>query len=251
MSKPTTETPEFTVADSGLMVKVFYAFAIVVVLSVAISAAGKWLGHSIAMGGYSDDTKVREVIIGNNVLAMPANFIRFEKARRNGDADRLDVYLRYPKMDGYSAAARDDFNNARGKRTVLFLTFEEQAMSRDMSGRYAPIYSSLIMQPGMPGPADTTIYGFTEKSGYLNETLVVAERPGQEPFVARCLAGPSAEQSLAPCERDVLVGDRLSLTYRFPKEFLADWPALDAAVLAFAARTLKTGAALKKRQAPQ
>ncbi len=246
MSKSATETPEFTVVDSGVMVKVFYALAVVALLSAGISAAGKWLGHSIAMGGYSDDTKVRGIIIGNNVLAVPANFIRFDKARRDGSTDRLDVYLRYPKMDGYSAAARDDFNNASGRRTILFLTFEEQAMSRDMSGRYAPIYSSLIARPGVPGPAGTMIYDFSEKSGYLNEKLVVAERPGQEPFVARCLAGPSADQSLAPCERDVLVGDRLSLTYRFPKEFLAQWPALDAAVLAFASRTLKTGTALKK-----
>ena len=76
--------------------------------------------------------------------------------------------------------------------------------------------------------------------------LAVAERPGKDPFVARCLVGPSAEQSLAPCERDVLVGERLSLTYRFPKEFLADWQALDAAVLAFAAHGLKTGVAPKK-----
>lgn len=246
MSKPAADTSEFRVVDSAIMVKVFYAFALVALISVAISIAGKWLGHSIAMGGYSDDTKMREVVIGNNVMAVPANTIRFEKARRDGVTDRLDLYLRYPTMDGYSAAARDDFNNAHGQRTILFMTIEQQAMSRDMSGRYAPIYSSLILQPGMPGPAGTTLYAFTEKSGYLNETLAVAERPGQEPFVARCLAGPSAEQSLAPCERDVLIGERLSLTYRFPMEFLADWPTLDAAVLAFAARSLKTSVALKK-----
>lgn len=246
MNKSTADTPEFTVVDSAMMVKVFYAFAFVMLLSVAISVAGKWFGHSIAMGGYSDDTKLREVVIGNNVLGVPANVIRFDKARRDGVTDRLDLYLRYPNMDGYSAAARDDFNNARSRRAILFLTFEQQAMSRDMSGRYAPIYSSLIVQPGAPGPGNTMLHAFTEKSGYLNETLAVAKRPGQEPFVARCLAGPSAEQSLAPCERDLLVGERLSLTYRFPKEFLAEWPALDAAVLAFATRSLKTGIAMKK-----
>ena len=47
-------------------------------------------------------------------------------------------------------------------------------------------------------------------------------------------------QSLAPCERDIQVGDDLSLTYRFPQELLADWQALDAAVTAKAARFLKT-----------
>ncbi len=62
--------------------------------------------------------------------------------------------------------------------------------------------------------------------------LAVAERPGKDPFVARCLSGPTAEELLAPCERDIQVGDSLSLTYRFPREFLGDWQALDAAIAA-------------------
>ena len=112
-------------------------------------------------------------------------------------------------------------------------------MSRDMSGRFAPIYSALIDQPGTPGPGGTMIYGFSEKSGYLNEVLAVAGRAGKDPFVARCLSGPSAEESLAPCERDIQVGDSLSLTYRFPREFLGNWQALDAAIVAKATDVLK------------
>ncbi|MDX8434193.1 hypothetical protein RFN25_12210 [Mesorhizobium abyssinicae] len=233
--------PEFEVVDSTLMKRVFYAFAALALLSVAISLGGKWLGRSIAMAGYTDDTTIHEVVIGNNVIAVPANFIRFEQARRDGIASRLDLYMRYPEMDGYSTAARDDFNHTGARKNVVFLSFEQQMMSRDMSGRFAPIYSALIVQPGTPGPGGTTLYGFTEKSGYLNEVLAVAGRPGKDPFVARCLSGPSAEESLAPCERDLQVGDGLSLTYRFPREFLGNWQALDAAIAAAAAHVLKTG----------
>ena len=68
--------------------------ALVAVLSVAISLGGKWFGHSIAMAGYTDDTTVHEIVIGNNVIAVPANAIRFEQARRDGIASRLDLYLR-------------------------------------------------------------------------------------------------------------------------------------------------------------
>lgn len=235
------EAPELNVIDSSLMKRVFYAFAALALLSVAISLGGKWFGRSIAMAGYTDDTTVREVVIGNNVIAVPANVIRFERARRDGIASRLDLYLRYPQMDGYSEAARDNFNNAGSNKDIVFLSFEEKAMSRDMSGRFAPIYSALIVQPGTPGQGGMTFYRFNEKSGYLNERLAVAERPGKDPFVARCLSGPSAEESLAPCERDIQVGDNLSLTYRFPKEFLGGWQALDAAIAAETARILKTG----------
>ena len=235
------EATELKVVDSSLMMKVFYAFAALALLSVAISMAGKWLGHSIAMAGYTDDTTPHEVVIGNNVIVAPGNIIRFEQARRDGIAARLDLYLRYPEMDGYSRDSRDDFNGADGRRTILFLSFEPRMMSRDMSGRFQPIYGELIEQPGTPGPGGLTMYKFTQKSGYLDENLAVAARPGKDPFVARCLSGPAAEGSLAPCERDVLMGDGLSLTYRFPSELLAEWPRLDAAVTAAAAGMLKTG----------
>ncbi|SFT90294.1 hypothetical protein [Mesorhizobium sp. YR577] len=230
-----------TAIDSSLMLKVFYAFAALALLSAVLSFGGKWFGRSIAMAGHTDDATLHEIVIGNNVISVPANAIRFERARRDGIAARLDLYLRWPDMEGYSETARDDFNNADGTKRILFLTFEESMMSRDMSGRFAPIYRSLIEQPGKPGPHGVTLYNFTEKSGYLNEVLAVAARAGQAPFVARCLTGPSAEESLAPCERDIQLGDNLSLTYRFPRELLADWPRLEASVTAKAARILKTG----------
>jgi hypothetical protein len=233
--------PEIRTVDSSLMFKVFCAFALLALLSAAISVGGKWFGRSIAMAGHTDDTTLREIVIGNDVIAVPANAIRFERARRDGIASRLDLYLRWPDMSGYSTAARDDFNHAGGSRRIIFLSFEERMMSRDMSGRLAPIYSSMIVQPGVSAPGGVVLYEFNGKSGYLNEVLAVAERPGDTPFVARCLSGPSADESLAPCERDVQVGENLSLAYRFPKELLAEWRALDAAVLGETSRILKTG----------
>ncbi|MBZ9676904.1 hypothetical protein [Mesorhizobium sp. ES1-1] len=231
---------EPTVVDSRLMRRVFQTFAALAVLSIAISLGGKWFGRSIAMAGYTDDQTIHKVVIGNNVMAVPANAIRFEQARRDGIASRLDLYLRYPQMTGYSEAARDDFNHTGTSKTIIFMTFEQRVMSRDMSGRFAPIYSALITQPGVPGPGGTTVYSFNEKSGYMNEELIVGKRTGKEPFVARCLGGPSADESLAPCERDIHVGEDLSLTYRFPKEFLGDWQALDTSIESQAARILKT-----------
>ncbi|MER8836117.1 hypothetical protein [Mesorhizobium sp. M0909] len=236
-----TEGQQLSVVDSTLMKRVFYAFATLALLSMAISLGGRWFGRSIAMAGYTDDTTVHKVVIGNNIIAVPANVIRFAQARRDGIASRLDLYLRYPEMDGYSEAARNDFNHTGPSKDIVFLSFEPQMMSRDMSGRFAPIYSALIAKPGTPGPSGTTLYAFSEKSGYLNEVLAVADRPGKDPFVARCLSGPSADESLAPCERDILVGDNLSLTYRFPREFLGNWQALDAAISGEATRVLKTG----------
>lgn len=240
-TEQTAAEPVIRPLDSALMWRVFYVFAALALLSVAISVGGKWLGKSIAMAGHTDDTSIHEIVIGNNVISAPANAIRFERDRRDGIANRLDLYLHWPDMRGYSAALRDDFNNVGGTRRIIFLSFEERMMSRDMSGRFAPIYRLLIVPGGTPGPSGITLYDFSEKSGYVNEALAVASRPGKEPFVARCLTGPSAEESLAPCERDVHVGNDLSLSYRFPAELLKDWKALDQAVIGQALKMIRSG----------
>jgi hypothetical protein len=226
---------------SALMTRVFIGFSMLALVSFALFCAGKWFGSEIALAGYADDPTPREIVIGNDVLVAPSNMIRFERARRDGIASRLDLYMRWPQMDGYSREASATFNNLDGSRSIVFLGFEERMMSRDMSGRFAPIYDSLIAKPGRPGPSGITFYDFIAKSGYLGEMLAVAQRPGEDPFVARCLTGQSAEESLAPCERDIQVGGNLSLTYRFAAHLLSDWRRLDAAVAAKAADLLRTG----------
>lgn len=235
----TAEDVPVNVVNSSFMLKVFYVFAALALMSVAVSLIGKWLGSSIAMAGHTDDLTTREIVIGNNVVVTTDNTIRFERQRHDGVTSRLDLYFRWPQMDGYSREASADFNNASGVRNVLFVSFEPRMMSRDMSGRFEPIYKSLIVEPPSPGPGGLAVYNFSEKSGYLNEVLAVAPRGEADPYVVRCLAGASAEESLAPCERDIQLGDELSLSYRFPKELLPDWRQLDAVVLAKAEQMLK------------
>lgn len=217
---------------ASFMLRVFVVFACLALLSVAISVAGKWAGRSIALAGHTDSRAVHEVVIGNDVLALPANAIRFEASRRDGVAARIDLYLRWPDLEGYREDVRDDFNHAGGSRSILFLTIDERIMSRDMSGRLGPIYDRVIVQPGRRGPAGLTVHEFLPGTGYVDEVLVVGQQEGVRPFVARCLSGAAAADSLAPCERDVHVGRGLSLTYRFPAGLAEHWRELDAAVRA-------------------
>jgi hypothetical protein len=226
--------------DQALMFRVFYGFAALALLSLVILVAGHWLSRLISRGGYTEDTTPCEIVIGNNVLSVPSNAIRFASARRDGDADRLDLYLHWPDMKGYTAATRDDFNDVSGRKDVLFLTFQPRQMPLDMSGRFDPIYRLLIVDPGTPGENGLEFYAFKPDTGYAGEKLAVAKRPGKPPFVARCLAGAAAAQSLAPCERDVAVGDGLTLLYRFPENLLGSWRQLDEAVTQKARSYLKT-----------
>ena len=237
----TSSAGAYVPVRSGFVKRVFVVFAILALLSAAISVAGRWAGHSISMAGHTDDRTVHEIVIGNDVLAVPANMIRFEASRRNGVAARLDLYMLWPEMDGYSAEARDAFNHVDGDRSILFVSFEPRMMSRDMSGRFQPISRQLMEGPARLGPGGLKVYSFSEKSGYVDEVLIVGDEDSDEPFVARCLAGPAAKESLAPCERDIQVGQGLNLIYRRPAGLADSWREVDAAVRAAAERFIQTG----------
>ncbi|MFP1631342.1 hypothetical protein ACLB6G_06355 [Zhengella sp. ZM62] len=238
-----TANPELIVRqlDARFMMRVFLVFAGLLLVSLAIYVAGKHYGRAIAMAGHTDDTRIREIVMGNNVLHVPSNMIRNPWQRTDGSWPQLQLYARWPDMTGYSHEHAGAFNNTGERGTLVFLTFQERMMSRDMSGRVEPIYNELIIRPGIEGPAGLTMHGFQEKTGYLGELLVLGKRAGQAPFAARCLAGEAAREAIAACERDVHVGDNLSLTYRFSKDMLGEWRRLDAAVLALARRLLVTG----------
>lgn len=226
-----------------LMMRALLILTALILLSGAISLGGRWAGRTIALAGHSDDPTLREIVIGNDVLNVPANMIRFEASRRDGVAARLDLYLRWPQMDGYSHAARDAFNHTDDDRSILFVALEPRNMSRDMSGRYEPIYRKLIDKSGRPGPGGLRVHRFSADSGYVDEVLVVEDTTSAEPFVMRCLAGAAARESLAPCERDIHVANGLSLTYRIPARLAGEWQKIEVKLREAAASLVKTDAA--------
>jgi hypothetical protein len=112
-------------------------------------------------------------------------------------------------------------------------------MSRDMSGRFEPIYKFLIEGAGTAGPAGLTRYLLPAKAGYLNEALYVGPLEGAARFVARC-SEEEKENLIAACERDMQAGGNLSATMRFPVELLGEWRALDSALGPLISRLVKT-----------
>ena len=143
-------------------------------------------------------------------------------------------------MSGYTTETRAWFNNQAPDQRLVFITIDERQMSRDMSGRYEPIYA-LLTTPAGKTESGLDRRTFLPSSGYTNEALMVARDDlGGPRFVARCLAGGDAVKAVAACERDIHVGDNLSLTYRFPRSMLDDWRALDATMHGFANAIIAT-----------
>lgn len=235
--------PDYTASKTSNRLFGWLLLAVValVLLSVAVNVGGRLLGPLIARGGHSASTQAYEIIIGNNVLSIPANMIRFSNQRRGGVTGRLDLYARWPGLTGYTERDRAIFNLLTPKRHLIFMSIEQRTMSRDMSGRYLPIYAELIDPDGEAAPGNLTAHRFLENSGYKGEELLLSDTGSGKPeFVARCLADSAAE-SFNSCERDVQFGRDLQILYRFPRSMLGDWKLLDKAVVDFANTHLLDG----------
>jgi hypothetical protein len=229
--------------ESRFFHRVFWIFAVMAALSVLISFGGREIGARLSMGGHTDDTAVHEIVIGNDVLSVTANRIRYPEQRRDGVSNRLDIYVLWPNMEGFTEAARAAFNNADPDRKLLFLSFEPRTLSRDMSGRLDPIYRKMITGDGEALANGLVRYRLPESAGFVDEYLMVGAGTDGKMFVARCLDESRSGATLASCDRDIHVGGDLTMMARFPSSLLSDWKALDQNLDKFAAAVVKTSPA--------
>jgi hypothetical protein len=214
--------------------KLFLAVLFIGFLSLVISISGRMFGGQIMLGGNSASTTTHEIVIANAVLNVPENYIRHSDQRSSGVKAGLELYAVLPSLEGYSAKNKAYFNNERNfESQLLFITIEPQQMSRDMSGRFDPIYRQLI-DPVAENTATDGLESYTFKKDraiFANERLFVGSRGEDRQFVARCITGSDGDQAIAPCERDVFLANDLSVKYRFPFWLLKDYRTLDKQVI--------------------
>ncbi len=199
--------------------------------SIAISWFGQSYGERLSLAGHSESTDIVDITVGRDRLALPANTIRFEQQRQGGIAESVDLYLLWPEMTGYSSAERRRFDDLALSQSLIFLQISQSTMSRDMSGRVEPIYRHLLEPQQAEGPAGLVVNRFKDRTGYEGESLLTATGPDGSIYAIRCLMPQAAETaSSSDCQRDIHVGQDLTVLYRFSSRLLGDWQAIDAAV---------------------
>ncbi len=210
------------------------AIAFLAILTLAIFLAGSRYGALLALGGHTESTENFAITIGQDTALLPANAIRFARQRASGPAERVDLYLTWPEMAGYSASNRLQFDDISVAPSLLFLQLSQSTMSRDMSGRLEPIYSHLYSGAPQPGPHGLSLHRFRQDAGYTGEVLLTAPRRGNTDYVVRCILPETAgKASSSDCQRDIHIGRDLTVLYRFSSTMLADWERIDAAVQSY------------------
>ena len=200
-------------------------------LSLVISLLGDRIGERWSLAGHSASAEPVDVSIGLDRLRVPANAIRFEDQRRSGRSERLDLFVLWPEMTGYSKENRRRFDDLAHAKSLIFLQLSQSTMSRDMSGRVDPIYSHLFTGTPESGPFGLSLHRFRAGTGYDREVLLTAPRPGQADYAVRCLLPePGDLPSNSDCQRDINAGRDLTVLYRFSSELLSDWQQIDKAI---------------------
>ena len=207
---------------------------LLVLLLIAVNLLVRRFGDTIALAGHTASTEIFDVTIGQDRLALPANTIRFPQARISGSTDRIDIYLAWPEMTGYSPETSHRFNDLSRQGQLIFIQIGQSTMSRDMSGRLEPIYSGLFEGTEKPLEAGLTLHHLRKDSGYAGEVMLTGKRNGQPDYAVRCILPESAQTATnADCQRDIFAGHDLTVLYRFSSTLLTEWQAIDDAVRAY------------------
>jgi hypothetical protein len=216
------------VAAAGLVVVLVFAW---------------WIGETvrdyrddIALAGKSSDPTPVTFTLAGETLTVPGNALRFASTRRGGAAERVELLLHWPGLDGLTAANADAFRDSSSLAPLIYVTIAPRDTPLDMDDRLASVYAGYFAGDPFAGPSGLTGRNMTADSGYGGEEVFYA-RTGPVRFAARCVAEASAEVP-ATCIRDVNIGGTLSMLYRFNRLYLGDWAAMDRELRAAASSFL-------------
>ncbi len=246
----TTDPIQETPLLSGRALRItIVVVGLLVLLLVAINVIGRRLGETIALAGHTTSTDIYDVTIGPDRLSLVANTIRFPQARTHGATDRIDLYLAWPEMTGYSPETSHRFNDLSRPGQLIFIQLGQSTMSRDMSGRLEPIYKDLFEGEERPLEAGLVLHHLRKDSGYAGEVMITGKRNGQPDYAVRCILPEDPHLATnADCQRDIFAGHDLTVLYRFSSTLLRDWQAVDEAVRTYIdARLIHPGALQQDR----
>lgn len=201
------------------------AVAAVILAAVLLQVAIRIYEGQSLQAGLTTSTRPVELAIAAETLTIPANMIRTGKVRRGGAVERAELVIHWPEITGYSEALAEDFREGAVAAPVIYAAIAARDAPVDSTGRLDSVYARFFIGKALPAPDGLVGRALAPESGYGGEVIFFApDEP--RPFVARCFAEETPEMP-ATCLRDIHFGTSLAMIYRFNRNLLADWRALD------------------------
>lgn len=180
--------------------------------------------------GFSDDTQPVSVTISSVRLNIPQNLIRFQKQRKPGSHDRLDLFFDWPSLDGYTKETRDNFENTNTTDSLIFVSLEKSPPLDAPQQRLDQIYRRFLIGKPWRGPNGLIGQSFDPQSGYGAEDVFYAHT--DTVFLTRCLREKyAATNKLRPtCLYDFTLKNGVNVHVRFTRSYLKHWREINTAI---------------------
>lgn len=198
---------------------------LLLIVSIILFSAANYFGDGISRGGHSVSNEKLEIVLGNEVLHVPENFIRYSHQRRRGLHQKLELYIHWPSLSGYADDLSEAFNESSEYSNLIFVTLEKRSMAYDMSGRISSIYKRFFVGDPAPYSAGLVQQSLSAEGGFIDEDLYYAAG-SPYPFATRCVR-ENSKVGTPYCLRDIHISKDISVTYRFHKRLLPDWISID------------------------
>jgi hypothetical protein len=206
---------------------------------IVLGGIAYWIltGQSIDLSGTKPDptdskTPV-EMSVDGLALTIPANYMPLGRNRAGGEQEDVRLRTLLPDMRGWSRQDAALFaSNAPDAKVVqigIGLTKDRNTEKQRFEKVLKPY---VVNEDGEQGPYGLTKYAFAEGQGYDGVELYTFTGGEDSLIVLQCetagdaATGPSCWRTIKPEGRPTI-----TITYRFKRSQLAEWPAIDQGVV--------------------
>lgn len=167
------------------------------------------------------------ISIGGALFNVPTAAIRMKIQRHSGSQERIDLSFLYPSLappDAPKHVTADKVEEEMAQpidRVFLSIAAHHDALAPE--ARVENIYPRYLEQASHPGPDGLAMRAFRDGTPYAGEDLFSAATPHLD---ARCTRD-AATPGMCLSERRI---DGADLTFRFPRQWLAQWRDIAAAI---------------------
>jgi hypothetical protein len=159
------------------------------------------------------------VSVGTTLFNVPTRAFRVKVQKHSGPQERVDLGFVYPSLEAPEAPRHVSADTVEQTaqpidRIFLSISAHHDAMAPEIRAR--TIYPHYLETTSSPGQDGLTQRAFRDGSPYGGEDLFTATTPA---LIARC-SRDAATPGMCLSERRV---DGADLTFRFPRQWLAQW----------------------------
>jgi hypothetical protein len=199
----------------------FAGAVVIAALYIAYVLWPRWPGVPVALNAPS----LPIVVAGVTFNIEPAA-IREAIERRPGTQDRVDLAYLWPSLVPPDPAVKPTVGHPVNPNERLFVTIASGDTTLPLIERVKEIYPRYLVPEPSAGPDGLTLRGFRDGTPYQGEELVF-EQQAPEHFLARCSRKGVVNSGSCLLERRIGKADA---TFRFPRDWLADWTGVAAGI---------------------